>query len=101
MCLTLIVEWLVCAYSATSQCTDAQLGTISSFACHSHTPFNGACKPCAYTSVALMSGRQTEAVVAAERADAAAEAALGTAKESERQKRAAERKLVRHAVDHR
>ena len=40
-------------------------------------------------------GRQAEAASAAERADAAAEAALMKAKESERQKRIAEKKLVR------
>ena len=44
-------------------------------------------------------GRQAEAATAAERADAAAEAALGTVKDLERQKRAAERKLVRFPSD--
>ena len=42
----------------------------------------------------MLGGSQAEAATAAQRADAAAEAALGTAKDLERQKRAAERKLV-------
>ena len=42
-----------------------------------------------------LADRQAEAASAAERADAATEAALMKAKESERQKRLAEKKLVR------
>ena len=45
--------------------------------------------------VLTLCGRQAEVAMAAERADAAAEAAMATSKEAERHKRAAERKLVR------